>query len=217
MRKFKYALVLSLFSCMPLSAATITMSNGGSILDLHAIANNDSTLASGGIAAAGYFTTYTDAQVTNLSADLSNISALIADFTIIGSTTLDSDVPNAGVYSGDFTNVTIPNATKSGNYYYSFLGNAATLGESTEWLLWRHADTIAAQDTVTNPESHALNLGETGSALISGGTFTSEIDFDGPGGDDPFPVNAIRLAAIPEPSALLLSAFAALTVLRRKR
>jgi hypothetical protein len=217
MKLGKSIIVISTLLSVPLSAASISTSNGGDVASLLAIAYNNSTLASGGIAAAGYFGSLTDVQVLALSMDIANIDQLTADFLVVGSTTLDSNVPNAGVYAGDFNPVTLPNASKSGNALYSFLGNEATLGASTEWLLWKHTDVIDAQDTITQPDSNSLVVGTEGTMLISGGTFTSSIDFDGAGSDPAVPVNAIRLAAVPEPSTLLLSALGVLGLLRRKR
>lgn len=217
MNAFNKALVASLVSSASLSAASVAVNNGGDLNTLTAIASNNSTLASGGIVAAGYFQTLSDTQVLALSTDIANIAALIADFSIVGTTTLDSAVAGAGVYSGDFVNISLPNATRVGTNLYTFLGNQATLVDSTQWLLYQHDDIIDAQDTVSNPDSNALVLGQDGVALISGGTFTSSIDFDGSGSNPSVPVNAIRLAVVPEPSAFLLSAFGGLALLRRKR
>jgi hypothetical protein len=221
--------LISIFSSITVlsgQAASVSLTNIGSggLAEITAITYaGSSTPASGGIAAAGYFLTLSDAQVFALASDIGNIAALIADFQVVASTTLDSAfgglVPNTGLFSLDAPSVSLPNATLSGKSLYSFLGDQATLGVSNQYLLWDHTDVIDVQDTITNPDSNSLVLGREGSALISGGLTTAIVNLSGVDGPSSQSVGAIRLAAvaIPEPSALLLTALGALALLRRKR
>jgi hypothetical protein len=213
-----------LFAAMPLCAATVSLSNLGAnpFNSLAIVYNGTNTTATGGIAAAGYFDTLSDAQVFTLSSDLGNIATLIADFRVVSSTTLDSAFSGALSGAGLFdlnSSPSLPNATKSGKGLYTFLGDQATLGASTQWLLWDNTDIINAEDTVTNPDANSLLMAQEGASLISGGLTTATINFSPIQGPSESRVPAIRLAAvaIPEPSALLLTALGALALLRRKR
>jgi hypothetical protein len=204
-------------------AASVSLNNVGTspFTSLAIAYSGTSTAATGGIAAAGYFGTLTDAQVFTLSSDLGNIGALIADFQVVAMTTLDSafggTLSSSGLFDFNAAAVTLPNASLAGKGLYTFLGNEATLGASTQWLLWDNTDVIDAQDTIAQPDDNSLLMAQEGGALISGGTTNVLIDFTpimGPSGQS---VPAIQLAAIPEPSALLLSTFGVLGLLRRKR
>jgi PEP-CTERM motif len=203
-------------------SATVDTANYQSVQDITAISYNSGTpsspmTASGGIASFGYFNNLTDAMVVTMAADLGNITALINDFVSVGSSLIDSDFAGLGIYSGSFS-PTLPNGTKAGKFLYSFLGDADTLQASDEWLLWQHTAVIDAQDTVTSPDSNSLLLGIEGMALISDGTFITQIDLDGSGDDPSIEVSAIRMAtAVPEPSTLMLGAIGVLALLRRKR
>ena len=180
-----------------------------------------STPASGGIAAAGYFATLTDAQVLTLSADLGNIASLVADFQIVTTTTLDSafggNLPNSGLFDVNNASVTLPNSTLSGRGLYTFLGNQATLGGSNQFLLWNNTDSIDAQDTVAQPDDNTLLMAQEGSALISGRNTTAIVDFSPIGGGSGVAIPAIQLAAVPELSSFILSTFCIFGLLRRKR
>lgn len=213
MKTFKTIAVGLIITGGILQAATVSIANFQSASDITAIANPNSTPASGGIVSAGYFAGFTDDEVFTMAMDPGNILTLASSFTSIGSTTLDSQSPNSGLYNANFESVNLMNGTNSGKKLYSFLGNASTLTGSTQFILWAHTDIIDAEDSATSPDSNSLLLGIEGAARFSGGTTTTTIDF----GSGSTPVNAIRLAAIPEPSTLLLSALGVLALLRRKR
>ena len=209
-------------TCLPsvISAASISLTNIGAngISDALIITRaNSSTPASGGIAAAGYFGTLSDAQVLTLSADLGNIATLIADFQVVTSTTLDSVVAGGGLFNLDNGSVVLPNATRAGSGLYSFLGNGSNLLSSTAWILWDNIAIVDAEDSVASPDSNTLLMAQEGVALISGGLTTAVVDFSAIGGAANTQTPGIRLAAVPEPSAFIISALGVLGLLRRKR
>lgn len=204
-------------------AASISLNNVGATPNASlAIAYaGTSTAASGGIAAAGYFSTFSDSEVATLSADIANIPALIADFVVVGSTTLDSafagGAPGAGLFDANFTGVTLPNSTRAGAGLYTFLGNSASLAASDQWLLWDNTAVVDAQDTPASPDSNSLLMAQEGSALISGGSTTVNVDLSGIGGPASFELNAIQFAVVPEPSVALLGVFGVIGLMRRRR
>ena len=218
------AISLSLIAVTaPVFGASISLNNVGATAPTSlAIAYaNSSTAASGGIAAAGYFATLTDSQVVSLSADIANIGTLVSDFVVVGSTTLDSafggGAPGAGLFDANFLGVSLPNSTLAGRGLFTFLGNAATLAASDQWLLWDNGAVIDAQDTPALPDSNSLLMAQEGSALIAGGTTTVNVDLSGIGGPASFQLNAIQLAVVPEPSVALLGALGVLGLVRRRR
>lgn len=99
-----------------------------------------------------------------------------------------------------------------GRLVYAFVGNAATLEESTAFGLFSVGtirDESATEDTfLASPTGAAPILGQINVAAFTGQTSPTF-------GSSTF--DTLQLEAVPEPSALLLSAFGALALLRRKR
>jgi len=221
--KFTLTAAICCFSFSVLShAASVASSNVGvSPIDSLAIAYSGSTTgASGGIVTAGYFRTYSDAQVANLAMDLTNLAALINDFEVVASGTLDGAfgglLVGSGLYDFSAGSLTFPNSTRAGSGLYTFAGNNSSLATSNQVLLWDHTAIIDPEDSIASPDSNALLLAEDGSILIGGGFVSIDVDF-GPLGGPVTPISAVQLQLIPEPSAFILGAIGALGLLRRRR
>jgi len=209
------------------SAATVRVSSltnlDGTAPDTLIISFAEVPLATGFVGAGKF--SVNDAAVDVLittATTTGDYTALIAAFNgFIGTDNFDTgvdfifgigSVPGAFAIGADLGDPT----AHVGATLYSFFGNAATLGDSTEFGLYRHSQTLTADPSQPTPPNNYSLLLTGGSLLIGTATTIESTDANlGTNGDT---VNAIQLTtAIPEPSALLLSAFGVLALLRRKR
>ncbi|QTN33482.1 PEP-CTERM sorting domain-containing protein [Akkermansiaceae bacterium] len=160
----------------------------------------------------------TDAAVDNF-VTTSDFTSLVANFTsFIGSDNFVTGTTNAfATVAGAFTISVDPfdPSANIGQTLYSFIGNGTSLSDSTEFALFRHTQKLAADPAAPAlPTEYQLDL-VNGSLLI--GSPTTIVTSDANLGITDATVDAIQLTAVPEPSALLLSALGALALLRRKR
>lgn len=219
------ALSLTAFS----GAATIRVSSltnlDGSAPDTLILSNAESPLAMG-IVGSGKFNVNdaaVDALITTATTT-GDYSGLVSAFdSFVGTddfaTGVDfifgiGSVPGAFAIAADLGAPT----AHIGATLYTFFGNAATLGESTEFGLYRHSEKLAADPAQPTPPTDYNLLLSGGDLLI--GTSTTFDSTDANLGTNGFTMSAIQLAAaapVPEPSAILLSAFGFLALLRRKR
>jgi len=141
-------------------AATIISDNfvggGGGGEDLVVTDSEGLVISQGmGIAATGYFSTLSDTQVEETESANINPS-LVGDFRILLSDNFNSFATD-GLFlaTGQYTQ----EAESIGKTLYTFIGNASTLEDSTEFALYRFPNSIDGE-TPTSPESDTLLLSE---------------------------------------------------------
>lgn len=209
------------------SASTYYINNAinGTVADV-LFQDSNGDLLDGGVIAIGHFSGGLP------STSLSDIASIASAFTSVtsllaGSNSVDlgGSFPGyaqlaGGLPNGHFQGPTILGADPLiGNLVYLFAGNGANLGVfdatlnptgSTAWALGSIAtyssDDPFEQSYVASPSGATL-VGDIGSI----GTFT------GDSGVANGSFTTLQLSAVPEPSSLLLSAFGAFALLRRKR
>lgn len=213
-----------LFLLCPLAAnAVIVQSSSLTNIDgsnpdaLILSANGSSPLASG-FASTGRFIGLSDADVADL-VDARDFSRLASSFDgFIGSddfaTGVDflfgiGNVPGAYAFIANSFDPT----PFIGASLYTFIGNGAALADSAEFALYFHSERLVADPAPPTPEN-VVELNLVGGTLLLG-TETTFLSTDSNLGTNDTVVRAIQL--VPEPSTLLLSAFGALALLRRKR
>lgn len=223
----KYILLFGLF--VTVSQAAIVKSSSlfnidGTPPDALVLASAGGTISSG-FASSGVFS-LTDLQVTTLantfatSLDITSLKSAFNGF--LGSDDFQTGVDflfNTGDISGAyaFQSASFNPTAFIGQSLYTFIGDGVDLDSSTEFALYRHTTTLTADSVSPTPEN-TYDLLLTGGTLLIGGPTTSFLSTDANLGTDGDTVNAIQLVStIPEPSALLLSAFGVLGLLRRKR
>jgi len=176
-------------------------------------ASNANVPLSGAVVTMGIFAAGFDVQ-----ANLGNSAALIANFTIFASgTTGNNSASLGGSFAGyaeydpvDGALVTTGNALL-GRTLYSFIGNAATLGASTQFGLLNMG---LIKDDVPNENLYSSNPAAAVAAPLIGSLGTVNGDF----GSGVGVYNTLKLAPIvPEPSAALLGLLGAVGLLRRRR
>ena len=194
------------------NAATVIVTNVQSGTGDTIYTNANGTLLDGGIVTIGHFS-----ESFDVTANLGNIPTLVADFTVLTSALAGSASASLlGSFPGfveqsattDLGAITDPNAL-IGRGLYSFIGSAGTLATSLEVGL------LFLQNIVDdNPVSNDYNSNPNGLTPLIGSTGSYTGNASGLG-------NAthatVQLAAVPEPSTLLLSALGVLALLRRKR
>jgi len=167
-------------------------------------------LSSAGVPISGVVT------IGTYSSEPTSALNVLNGYTSLGS--LGFGTANGGVldgYAQGAVNVSLPLGSAAvGQQVYIVVGNAATLAASTEFLVWKPTsnsagNTFTADNPVGGPDS-VLILGSTGTTVV--GNFGFVADIAGSGSQGHF-----RLAAVPEPSAMLLGAVGALGLLRRRR
>lgn len=220
-------LTASIFSVVLLSgsmahSAIYTVTNlidggvtGVDTLFQNAGADASASLLDGGIIALGYF----GAGVIP-SSSLGDISSTIRSFTLVASALtggtsaqLGGDLPAGYVDQEGVSSQTliIGNDPLIGRALYVFAGNAATLEASSAFGLVQVA-TIASDEPLE--QTYLASVAGTSPLIgqINPDAFTGD-----PLGFGTASFDTFQLTAVPEPSALLLSAFGALALLRRKR
>jgi hypothetical protein len=212
---FTAVLATSAYSATIYSSALINADGGAAD---RVILSTSGSLLSSGYAGIGWFTTLTNGQVT-AGATPELISGLTSSFTALGSDNfVDGNSNNLGsAVPGSFIiNVAQTNFTSSFTLY-NFIGNGATLAESTSFALFRLNQTVAP-DPALPAVPLAYQFGMNDGTLVFGtaGTFPGYSNNDL--GITSTPVSSFQLVnAIPEPSAALLGAIGALGLLRRRR
>lgn len=205
-------------------AATVTLSSVGSNYDgtddYGILQSNGTTpvAVGAGVARAGFFATYTDAQVLTLATEktLASLTLLFADFQTITSDDFSginsAYGPNAGFVSGGVSNY---NAAGRNNTLYSYIsvGNLAT---GDFGLFKSNLTLIPDQAPPALEANYALNF-QDGTAILGGYGADYQVAYTGLGAA-PTSVNSFVLTTlVPEPSAALLGAIGALGLLRRRR
>ena len=212
--KIKLSLVSALIAmASSANAAVVAVDNVSNGLgDSAALYENvDGTLVDGGIVAMGYFGS------NNPSGDIADITATLADFTVLATGVIGSpSFSLEGSYPGfveaaaqDVGDLGTLNNPLIGKKLYAFVGNLSTLASSTAYALYlvdtfsESQFTYLAQPFGITPLIGSVDTITTLSPAIVGGaseTYTT-----------------LKLVPVPEPSAALLGAVGALGLLRRRR
>lgn len=219
-------------SCASTNAGVVSLTNTnlGGIGDI-IIVNASDNFVNSGIAAAGYFTSgfnVAGALATGLSTG--DFTPLISNFTVLtsGDPMIPGDatsVIGGGAGLGQFfatvdygtPGLSTPGSPPLNSLLYAFLGNAATLLDSSQFALLSSSLTIDSD--APTPDSNDLILADS----VNGGNLTvllgtpglKDFDFGSVIGVAETPT--LGLVAIPEPSSLLLGGLGMLALLRRKR
>lgn len=216
-----YLIVIScILPCIsPVNAATIIITNANDGLTDTLYADINNVLLSGGIVSTGYFSS----TVTTTDIDtVPELFANLTDFTTVTSVSFGSFSNTlSGVYAGyadQFPNATsVPGSPINagallGRTIYTIVTDATSLlaATSTSGFALFQSGVLTGDD----PNEVQITATPAGVSPIIGGTDSVTGDFAGQGVGT---FSTLTLAAVPEPSALLLSAFGALVLLRRKR
>ncbi len=214
-----FALVISSQAATVIASSAPALDGRSQTGDFFVI-NQGGTLVSSGFVGTGRFT-LSDADVAIL-ATAGNLAALAGAFSSdIGTDNFVAGADNQLGFSvpGFYfvNNNNFDPTSYIGSTVYTLIGNGATFASSTQFALIRHPEAIIA-----DPASPALPLqyvldAATGNILLAGSATTTTVtnpDLQLSNAT----VNAIRLVnVIPEPSTMLLGAFGALGLLRRRR
>lgn len=162
----------------------------------------------GGVIVTGFFTTLLDADIANSSS-----SVLGSDFVQFGSSGEFGFNGFGGVYSVAVDGGRIaPSSTFDLKTIYTVLGNGDTIAGSSDFVIFKHPFTFEADSLDANDKTALATLGEISGVYLLGGPVAGTVNI---GGAD-LPI--VQMAqAVPEPSALMLSALGAMALLRRKR
>lgn len=208
----KFILKLSLlflgFSAVS-SAASISLANFDGTSDpviLNPIINSGGVALTTGIVVVGTFTAEPTAPSDVLGATF--VRAGSGSLGFLGSGYFQGTINTPTLTAGD---------AFVGNSVYVVLGNGTTLLNSTEFAVWKaitnSAGNLFTADNPTGGPSSVTVFNSVGNVLVG-----SKVPSFNSGGTGLLPaIQLAPLAAIPEPSALLLSALGALALLRRKR
>jgi hypothetical protein len=162
---------------------------------------------SGGYVGVGYFLSVADVDLPS-----TDPSVLGTDFALFGSSTTFGAAGFDGLYDFSSDGGRVGAASPFfGQSLYTLLGNGATIANSTDFVIFKHTVTFPDDSAAALPADLNAYLGTDGSFIL--GSITGDT-FDYGGGNV---VPIVKMEAIPEPSALLLSAFGILGLLRRKR
>lgn len=198
--KFLFAAIFAACS-MVLNAASISISNYDGVSTFSLVGDSNSTLLTSGVVVVGAY-----------ASEPASVAEVLNTFTAFGSIGFfGAGAP--GFFTGGVSGPLVNADAFVGNNVYVVIGNGVDLNSSTEFAVWK-AETNPAGNVFTadNPiggPSEVVVLTGTGSLLVG-----SVVNFDVPNfGNQP----GIGLAAIPEPSAILLGALGMVGLLRRRR
>lgn len=225
--KIKSILALGLLSLNSANGATVNAANlSGGVAGSRILVDSGNTTLTSGYGAIGYFSNFS----TTLDFEGASGADLENDFNILGSSISSFEDSSFGpTISGIFSvSGSGPSTTGgAGNNFigqqaYLVIGNGASLATSTEAFIFATGVNFAADPST--PVSIDLSgdpfttdgSPSTGSIMLGGGNGVGNVFL---GTNDLGEVtNALQTAVlVPEPSTLLLSAFGALALLRRKR
>jgi len=200
------------------------------------ITNHAGVALSSGIAAAGYFSG-TDSAISTLATTFltttgapqqAALSSLITAFTILAQDDFVTNVNNAygvavpGGYSVGADVGRIGAASPLLNKtLYTFFGNGATLGASTQWgLVFHNGVALTQDDAQPSPGDHPIDLNLAHTDLIGtvGTThYDASVAFGTSSNAAAGTIQLVPLAPVPEPSAALLGLVGGLVMFRRRR
>lgn len=208
------AFVLSLFVSSA-NAAVITATNFTDFPSTNYISNDSGVALNNTFVAVGFFSTLTDTDLQNLTpTSFSQIISGSAFTQFAGSI----GWLGAGVYQGDATAAINIGSQFIGKSIYTLIGNAATLGTSTELLIAKHSSSFAA-DAPTYSANAYLDVSTASGTVLWGSVNKFTTDLSGFGGSVTAPNFSTLAAVVPEPSRAMLAAmglFAGLVRRRRK-
>jgi hypothetical protein len=172
-----------------------------------------------GFASGGYFSISDEEVLTAITNQ--NFSLLANSFVVVASDNFASgvtavfEVPSIpGFYAANPVSYGAPEGGLLGKSLYTFIGDGASLLDSSGFVLYKNIDVINADLPVADGNSLVLANG----TLLIGTQGTGTYDASSLGGAENTSVSTFRLvAAIPEPSTMLLGAIGALGLLRRRR
>ena len=215
--KLKLASILLAVSATGLNAGVLSITNqvSGVAGDTAIFFAND-TIATSGIATGGYFDVGYDVNTgLTLATTSGDFSSFIGAFNILTSDVLGAGGGSGanGFYFASFDYGAPVLNPPVGASLYSILGNGVDLASSSEFAVLMSADTVALDSPL--PDDNNITL-PTNTTVLLGTVATGMVDF-GAGLVSTPTLSLVSAAPVPEPSALLLSAFGALALLRRKR
>lgn len=162
-----------------------------------------------GVVAVGSFGAMTDGDIQALS----SAGEFAANFAIAGSTAMNSGFD--GLWSNPVNNTDDPSGF-AGLPIFTLVGNGDSIGESTQFFVYRHSDLNAGTGTFNEaPGTNegaivAAGGGATGSVVVGDhGVWTHDF---GAGA-----VDAFNLVTVPEPSSTALLGLGGVALLLRRR
>jgi len=188
------------------NAFIVTIESG---FDKAVTTSNDLPVASGsGFVATGFFTSLSDAQLAT-----STSATLQGAFQLFGTSGTFGFGGFGGVYEVESAGGRIGAASAFANQsIYTILGNGTTIGNSTEFVIYKHAGTFQIDDADANDKTFNATLGGAGGAYLMGSVTGGTVEIAG----QPFPQVEMAVA-VPEPSAALLGLLGAVGLIRRRR
>ena len=203
---------------LTVTAAALSLANGAQInvtnFDTAApptfnavVDSNGAAIANGaGFASVGTFT------LPAADINIGNASAVLADFVLFGATGDFADegaFSAPGLYNFDTAAPTVEGDAFVGNPLFTLITDSATFADATELLVFQHTSNFEADDPLfTGSANLALDTG--GTLLIGTAGATTTVAGAGE-------VAALTLAAVPEPSAVLLAGLGSMLMIVRRR
>lgn len=195
----KNKLIVSVVGALAIAganAATITLTNFDGANYGGVVGSGDAILTSG-FAAVGTF--------SSDPADIADVGSFVQFGNSLGigaNSFIAGDINGALTAGGDFV----------GNSVYVVLGNGTNIGDSTEFLVWKAtanpAGNVFTEDApIGGPDTVSLQIAN--GTILVGGTGTADFGLGSQ--------QAFKLAAVPEPSVILLGGLGLLGLVRRRR
>lgn len=201
-------IALTLLASANAYAVVVTVDSGGFT---QAVVNSANTPipVGGGWVGVGFFSTY------SAGTDFSQLSGadLAADFVLFGPSFAFGGTGFDGFFSGVVDGGRVGASSPFlGQNLFTVTGNASTLADSSEALIYRHSVTFPNDDGAPAPASLSAVPGDAGGAYLFGGPSGGTTVILGTD------IPAVMMGTlIPEPSVALLGAFGVLGLLRRRR